>query len=95
MPRAELCGALGCRYQGQLEALYAALEERQTARLRALKEGSGGTVAQRVTQVRFQPKPSRPGQCVRAEACRGEPAVLGQPEASALLSLPGCVCLML
>ena len=50
-PWAEACDALGCRYQGQLEALYTALEERQKARLRALKEGTGGSVAERVTQV--------------------------------------------
>ena len=47
----EACDDLGCRYQGQLEALYTALEERQKARLRALKEGTGGSVAERVTQV--------------------------------------------
>lgn len=40
-----------CRYQGKLEALYAALEERQKERLRSLKEGTGGTVAERVKQV--------------------------------------------
>ena len=39
------------RYQAKLEALYTALEERQKERLRSLKEGTGGTVAERVKQV--------------------------------------------
>ena len=55
----EPCDSLGCRYQGQLEALYTALEERQKARLRALREGTSGTLAERVTQVRPQAEPAR------------------------------------
>jgi len=43
--------ALLLRYQAKLEALYTALEERQKARLQALMEGTGGTVAERVEQV--------------------------------------------
>ena len=43
------CGLF--RYQAKLEALYTALEERQKERLRSLKEGTGGTVAERVKQV--------------------------------------------
>ena len=39
------------RYQAKLEALYTALEERQKERLRSLKEGTGGTVAERIKQV--------------------------------------------
>ena len=43
--------ALLLRYQAKLEALYTALEERQKARLQALMEGTGGTVAERIEQV--------------------------------------------
>ena len=69
------------RYQAKLEALYTALEERQKERLRSLKEGTGGTVAERVKQVgrsdcprrgraeRYCPSSSavhtRPRRCVR------------------------------
>lgn len=58
MSSAEACDDLGCRYQGQLEALYTALEERQKARLAALREGTGGTVPERVTQVCPGAKPA-------------------------------------
>ena len=43
--------SLSFRYQARLEDLYSALEERQKQRLRSLKEGTGGTVAERITQV--------------------------------------------
>ena len=39
------------RYQAQLEALYTAMEERQKERLRSLKEGTGGSVTERIKQV--------------------------------------------
>ena len=39
----------------QLEALYTALEERQKERLRALREGTGGSVSERVQQVDYSP----------------------------------------
>lgn len=43
------------RYQAQLEALYTALEERQKERLRALREGTCGSVSERVQQVDCSP----------------------------------------
>lgn len=42
---------LSDRYQKDMEALYTALEERQKERLRAMKEGRDGSVADRIKQV--------------------------------------------